>query len=295
MNGKNGEKFMSEFNMIKQINRKNLDQEKYTKCLRKSVNYRVYAEIWYLDLLVNKRWDCLVYGDYQAVMPLPFIRLLGMKFVSQPTYCQQLGVFHSDNFPIEVFQRIYRKLEKKRVKSYHFNEENTLLFSPQGEKRINHILPVNNREYDKKTKKNVRSFINKKVELRWNSVEIDELINFKQKNSQHAVDIQQLFRVLTILQEKKKATIITAHSEGELVGFSVFIDSGQRGIYVNASVNNQGKKMAVPTGILDAYIQENPMKILDFEGSNIPSIAHFFEGFGAQKKYYTCYKNNRLW
>ncbi len=295
MNGEVGEKFMNEFNMIKQISRKNLDQEKYTQCLQKSVNYRVYAEIWYLDLLVNERWDCLIFGDYQAVMPLPFVRKFGVKFISQPIYCQQLGVFHSDDFPSEIFRLFYQQLEKKRVRGYHFNEENTALFAPKGEKRINHILAINNREYDKKTKKNVRSFINKKVELRWNSIDLKEIIEFKQKNSQHSVNEQKLFHVLAMFLEKKKATFITAHSEEKLIGFSVFIDSDQRGIYVNASVNDLGKKMAVPTGILDAYIQENPTKILDFEGSSIPSIAHFFEGFGAQKKYYTCYKNNRLW
>ena len=58
--------------MIKRVSRKKLDVDKYTECLNKSVNYRIYAEIFYLDALVGNNWDCYVYGDYEAIMPLPY-------------------------------------------------------------------------------------------------------------------------------------------------------------------------------------------------------------------------------
>ena len=53
-----------------------------------------YAYSWYLDETTSEKWDGLVLGDYEAVMPLPYNRkLFGFKQIYQPFFSQQLGVF----------------------------------------------------------------------------------------------------------------------------------------------------------------------------------------------------------
>ena len=151
--------------MIKRVSRKKLDVNKYTECLNKSVNYRIYAEVFYLDALVDNNWDCYVLNDYEAIMPLPFVKKFGFKFIVQPIYCQQLGVFHQENFSKETFLLFEKKLHRNLVRAYAFNEENTEIFEPKGIKRVNQILDLQQEiQLDNKTKKNIKSFINKKVE-----------------------------------------------------------------------------------------------------------------------------------
>ena len=48
--------------------------------------------------------------------------------------------------------------------------------------------------------------------------------------------------------------------------------------------------------IIDTFIKDHADsgRILDFEGSNIPSVARFFGGFGAQAEIYQSVSFNRL-
>jgi hypothetical protein len=55
-------------------------------------NSRIYANSWFLDRTAVE-WDALVYGDYEYVMPLPVRRKLGIRYLYQPLYSQQLGIF----------------------------------------------------------------------------------------------------------------------------------------------------------------------------------------------------------
>ncbi len=60
--------------------------------------------------------------------------------------------------------------------------------------------------------------------------------------------------------------------------------------------NEEGRQKGSSHQLIDAVIKENAGKdiFLDFEGSDIPGIAFFFEGFGAQPEYYYYLRENRL-
>lgn len=278
--------------MIKRVSRKKLDVNKYTECLNKSVNYRIYAEVFYLDALVENNWDCYVLNDYEAIMPLPFVKKIGFKFITQPIYCQQLGVFHQANFSKETFKRFEKKLHRNLVRAYAFNEKNTEMFEPKGIKRVNQILDLQQEiQLDNKTKKNIKSFINKKVELKSNH-NLEEIVNFKKANTNHRVDVNKLTKLAKVLLKNNKIKIDSCYQNNELIAFSIFVKSKKRIIYLNSSANHFAKKLSAPTGLIYHQIKKNDeFHYLDFEGSEISSINHFFKGFGATEKFYTNYKN----
>jgi len=278
--------------MIKRVSRKKLDVNKYTECLNRSVNYRIYAEVFYLDALLDNNWDCYVLNDYEAIMPLPFVKKFGFKFIVQPIYCQQLGVFHQENFSKETFQRFEKKLHRNLVRAYAFNEENTEMFEPKGILRINQILDLQQEiQLDNKTKKNIKSFINKKVELK-NNQNLEEILNFKKINSVHKIDISKLTILTNILLKKDKIELYSCYQNEILIAFSIFVKSKKRSIYLNSSANSLAKKLSAPTGLLYHQIKKkDKFQFLDFEGSEINSLNHFFKGFGAIEKFYTNYKN----
>ena len=64
--------------MIKFVQHKNVDTDKWDECIKKSVNSLPYAFSWYLDIVVE-HWDALVLNDYEAVFPLPSKQKISIK------------------------------------------------------------------------------------------------------------------------------------------------------------------------------------------------------------------------
>ena len=59
--------------MIQYLKNNEIDIEKYDNCIKSSLNSRIYAFSWYLNIVADN-WDVLVLNDYEAVMPLPFLK-----------------------------------------------------------------------------------------------------------------------------------------------------------------------------------------------------------------------------
>ena len=80
---------------IKYIHREHLDEEKYNQCIDTSLQSKIYAFSWYLDIVCDN-WDVLVLDDYEAVMPIPWRKKYGIKYVYPPFWVLQLGVFSNE-------------------------------------------------------------------------------------------------------------------------------------------------------------------------------------------------------
>ncbi|MBN2237574.1 MAG: hypothetical protein JW729_08430, partial [Bacteroidales bacterium] len=78
--------------MITYFLHSDINKRKWDDCISASVNGRIYAYSWYLDLVADA-WDALILDDYQAVFPLPFRTKFGIKYIYQPVFTQQLGLF----------------------------------------------------------------------------------------------------------------------------------------------------------------------------------------------------------
>ncbi|MDB5281233.1 MAG: family N-acetyltransferase, partial [Bacteroidota bacterium] len=78
-------------NHLSYVKRGKIDEQKWNALITDSANSLPYGFSWYLDAICT--WDALVLNDYEAVMPLPWLRKFGFKALYQPYYCQQLGFF----------------------------------------------------------------------------------------------------------------------------------------------------------------------------------------------------------
>ena len=112
--------------MIYCIKRKDLDVEKYDACIAASVQFRIYAFSWYLDA-VSKNWEVLILNDYEAVMPLPWKQKYFLKYITQPFFCQQLGIFSLVPITIGIQENMIRRIPNKFIRtSINFNSDNFL-------------------------------------------------------------------------------------------------------------------------------------------------------------------------
>lgn len=290
---------------IKRVKRKDLDIEKYSNALDSAINYRVYAEHWYLDVLTDEKWECLVYGDYEAIMPIPLQYKLGVKFVLQPIYCQQLGVFYSKEISKELFKAFEKTLHQYRVRAYHFNEENTESFQPEGEKRINYILKLDKSyeeifaNYSKGRRKDVRKAKRLGVQFREtkNPEKFIELIIDNYPHLASYINEDFLTKYCNQLLEKDKIIIgEILNDENELIASQLFIISGQRRICM-AYARDREKENHCASAFAKDYLVESLSGqdyTLDFEGSMNENIARFMKGFGVEAKHYTALLNHNL-
>jgi hypothetical protein len=85
-------------------------------------------------------------------------------------------------------------------------------------------------------------------------------------------------------------------SANDLVAAAFFLTSNQKSIYLAASSDSKGTSQSAMFLLIDTFIRNNAGKsmILDFEGSNIPGIARFYNGFGASPMVYYSVHANRL-
>jgi hypothetical protein len=293
--------------MISIIKHKDINKEKWDSCISLSPNGLVYACSWYLDI-VCPDWDALILDDYKAVMPLTAKIKFGLKYLFQPGFTQQLGVFSADiieekqlSLFLEAIFEEYKLIEINLNYSNNFKPENF-----QCKERINYELQLNqsyNEIYSNYTASNKdslkRAYKKDALEIR-PDLTISELIGLFKNNVPIKVrnmNIQVLKDIHTEAVSRGICELFGLYNnENKLVAASSFILYKERLLFFTSISSEEGKRKRAMFQMLDYIIKkytENNF-ILDFEGSNIPGIARFFAGFGPKPTTYLGIRSNRL-
>jgi hypothetical protein len=78
--------------LIQHLLHSEINKLRWDDCIDHSINSLPNAVSWWLDI-VSPGWEALVQDDYAAVMPLTRKRKMGIDYLFQPYFAQQLGVF----------------------------------------------------------------------------------------------------------------------------------------------------------------------------------------------------------
>jgi len=122
--------------MIKYVPHHQIDRKKYDHCVEHSFQRRIYAFSWYLDA-VTERWDLMVEGDYQSVMPLPRKTKYGINYIYKPVWIQQLGIFSLKELPVKTEIEFLKCVSKNFLWiDFNMNSDNRLNHKAMIKKRI---------------------------------------------------------------------------------------------------------------------------------------------------------------
>ena len=266
----------------------------------------LYPYSWYLDASVGN-WSALVMDDYRFVMPLVWNRKYGIRYLYQPVFCQQLGVFSKEyTDPVVVEEFIGVMMKRFRFGVVNFNMKNMV-----GEKRrrevydrANYVLPLNEsyetigKSYSVNAKRNLKRSLEMEREVE-TGIGLDELIAFKRENDllklTEARYVQMRAQLESVMLNSKGVIYGLRDSDG-LVAVAFMAFSLNRIIYLLSVSNARGKDQRAMFRIVDEVVRTHAASnyTLDFEGSNIPTIARFFGGFGATPEIYQGVSFNRL-
>lgn len=280
------------------LKRREIDEGRWDDLIAHSTVETIYPYTWYLDA-VSENWSALVVEDYRFVMPVVWKKKAGMKYIYQPFYCQQLGVFSREYVDPELIRKMLRMLYKKfRFAGINFNIKNLVGEEPPYtvDDKTNYVMRLD-RDYDthyKNFSSNARRNIKKSIEFSEiieRNLPVEELVRLKRENDvikREEGDYRRLVKLFETIQDRKAGKIYAIRTGSEITAAAFFAFSRTRAIYLLSASSEKGKEQRGMFRIVDTFIKDQAGSglILDFEGSNIPSVARFFSGFGAQPEIY---------
>lgn len=286
--------------MIRRLKYHEIDFEKYTKCLESSEQRKYSAAKLFLDITSCRNWEILVFNDYEAVMPVPFIKKFGVKIVINPRLCQQLGIF-SDKDDVqlnETFLNYFRK--KYNIWYYAFNDKNS--FSSPLKKRKNFIIypdeyEVVRQKYSPKRKRKLRLDENVIAVSEIREITMAEAHTFVSENMIGTKDDNDKKKFLKIFEDLDKSGSLTISAffyKSKIINAVAIYHDKETAVLLGTFNNREFVKLAGSSVIIDDVIRKNiKEKIFDFEGSEVPAIEEFFRGFRPELQPYPFIKNSK--
>jgi phosphotransferase system IIB component len=288
--------------MIQYVKRQHLDVSKYDFCIENSTQSRIYAFSWYLDIVAD-HWDVLVLDDYEAVMPIPWKKKYGIKYVVQPYFCQQLGIFSKEKISKELVLDFIQNIPNKFFRiSLQLNAENNI-DSEKLVKKNNYVLALNKTSealiagFSNNRKRDLKKAIASSLIID-EDISVKEFFKFYLLNDKYYNKHNSIKNVLeNILQIKNGSLkLFGIRSNGVLISCVLLLDDMKRVTYLVPVHNNLSKKNGAMTLLITSIIKkhQNSQYILDFEGSMVNGVASFYKSFGAKISQYQQLKYNNL-
>jgi hypothetical protein len=283
-----------------------VDKKKWDACISNAGNSLIYAYSFYLDAMA-KQWDALVLNDYEAVIPLTYNKKYGIYYLYQPPFTAALGVF-GKNISAELLNKFLLAIPAKfKYWDIYLNHGN--YFELKGfelYQRMNYVLPLHKSYSDlyaafrTSTQRNIKKFAQLKGIIK-KDIPIKDVVKLSAEQSQSFSkladdDFKRISNLYKLLHKEGNAITYGAYSNQQLVASAAFFFSGKRAYYILVGNHPDGKTAGASHALINAFIEDNAGKdlILDFEGSDIHSLAFFYSSFGAMEEKLCGIKLNRL-
>lgn len=310
-----------------QINKRDWDE-----CIAESPQRTLYAFSWYLDI-VSPRWDAVVHermGRYEAVMPLPARKKFTFRYLWQPLFTQQLGVFMRQGAVtpnvLESFCRLglgsysyathypFNTCNSQALTEWLLDEErqaspdfSDVIFHPQ---QTHHLSLITGYEHIKNHYTADRVMNLKRAEKAGLQIieghNIEPLIMMFRRSAErkiiggiHPRTYRWLRAIYNALQMRGKCRLLYAKStKGHLGAGALFAFDGNKIIYLFNAAFDAARKENGRTLLLDSLFREyaeQPL-IFDFESPQVANVSAFYSSFGAEPvSFYAAHFNRLPW
>lgn len=292
---------------IQYFTHKEIDKKKWDDCIDKAGNGLIYVYSFYMDHM-SPGWDALVLGDYEAILPLTWKRKYGVYYLYQPFLTAQSGVF-GKNITEQLLNNFIQAIPAKfKLIEISLNSGNRFNYAPGFSiLRNNYVLNLNKpyKELQQAYSENIKRNI-KKANQAGCTAQIDfaaeKVIDLalKQMSGYHkesSENVERFSKLYQFLHAKQMATTYgILNNQQEVVASCVFFFSHNRAYYILVGNHPDSKAIGASHTLIDIFIKDHAGKnmLLDFEGSDIPNLAHFYSSFGAMEEKYPALRINRL-
>ncbi len=294
---------------IKYLSYQEIDKQKWDECVVNATNTLIYAHSFYLDNCTANNWDALVLNDYEAVMPLIYRKKFTIKYLYQPPFLQQSGIFFKDNLSHEM---VYAFLTS--AKQYFKFAEINLNYANNFEQK--EFVLTNRNNFLLNLSKNYRNLaagfksnFNKNIKKAAKHAFVYEFTT----DFNHVIDLyKKLYQARTLAVQKNDYEALRANCKKlflednivirqvifnkEILAAVILLKDANRLYNIASCVTTKGKKYSANYFLYDKIIEEfsNKPLILDLEGSDIKGIADFYKSMNPVNEPYFFLKYNNL-
>jgi hypothetical protein len=295
--------------MIRYLHHTEIDKPRWDQLIDRCINRMPYAYSWWLDDACPG-WEALILDDYAVVMPLSRNRKLGIDYLFQPYFTQQLGIFSPDPVDdgacsafLSAIPDHYRYIDIQLNIANHPNNKDFRFTA-----RKNYTLDLSSSyqilysQFHRNCRRNIQKAIHSGLSVA-EGPGPSVFARFVQRHLRQKLSgLRPVFYPLlqniarTSLQNEKGHILGVYSHSGELTAAGWFVEAAGRYTFLVCASTREGKEHQAMFLLVDHAIREKAGTGLhfDFAGSNLPGIAYFNEGFGAREQFYLSSRRNLL-
>ncbi len=294
---------------IKYIPYKDINKKKWDECIGNALHPSLFCTSIYLDTIAGN-WDGLIVNDYEIIMPLIFRKKLGIKYLYQPAFLPQIGIFCNSKIEADIYKNFIEKLISvfdfaevsiasiTTLSSFHKNMEVTLRNNYVVNLQKNYISIHKN--YHPNFTKSLRRL--QKFSLQYktsnDSEEIIRLYKLLYLKKIASVKKTDLHHFLSLCLYMKKDIIIRKvyDANNNLIAGVILLRYKNIIYNIISCVTPAGKKTEANYFLYDKLMEEFSGQdyVLDLEGSDIVGIANFYLKMNPINEQYISIKYNNL-
>lgn len=295
--------------MIRYLRNDEIARDRWDEAIRGAVNTSICAYSWYLDLTAGT-WDALVEGDYTTVMPLTWKKKAGLKYICQPPFTQQLGIFGSGLITTKKTREFLEAIPAEfRLIDMNLNKHARIEKGPDVIREntnyeLEMIRPYDSIRgaYSQNTERSLRKALKNDLQVHRNLSPEPVIKLFRENRGRQLRTLgEQEYSILMQLAYR-----LVHNGVGQVMGVyddrnnlcagMIVAETRQRSIFLFSALSKEGRSLNAMPFLIDDYLRSiaGSERIFDFEGSNDPGLARFYSGFGSRASSYQSVRVNRL-
>lgn len=294
---------------IQYLSHQLIDKKRWDQLISRTPGGTLYGQSWFLDA-VCPDWQALVTSDYSKGMPLTSRRKFGLNYLYQPLLSQQLGIFSQARLkPEEVDEFLSAIPPAFKLIEITLNDQNPrgTLFPVENHTtcrlKLNAPYTQIQERYSENTRRNLKKANAESLRFRTNITlaEFMELLEKDKSAGAHILALRKnrpaLLRLGPTLLNRNAGMICgVKNRQGDLLAAALIGQDKGMHYYLAPAMNEEGRESRAMFYLIDRYIHLHGglPATLDFEGSDIESVARFYKGYGASAHTYTSLRINRL-
>ena len=288
--------------VLQYIKHQDIDFKKWDNTILHSQIPFVFAQSFYLNATCPN-WDALVIGDYETIFPITYKTKFGYRYLPQPPFTSQLGVY--GKLYIEAEKQFYDYITGHfKLIDIELNVTNQLqseFISPKNTYTLNYSEGY---KFNQNTKRNIAKATENGFVVK--SVESKDIIQLSQtylnpflenevglaKNTVSLLD--NLLENAGIAGQLYTFQVLDKNNSIKALGH--FICNGNHALYLKGTnfdkADNSGSMHLLMKYAIEFFADK--AVFFDFGGGSKQGLANFYMGFGGQVMTYGFLQVNKL-